>query len=831
MKNNNSPIVRKLTKRLLGTNKKRNFFITAAIALTTLMITSAFSIGMSMHETFAVSPFRAEGLWMHMGFGAASAEQLETLHSLDYVRHVGTSHHVGLTLEPNLIMRYVDETSWNAIQTPTFTNVIGHYARAENEIMISRAKLSHLGITDAYVGMEIVLDFIITPPQSDVAVSDYEVFEKAFVVSAIYTEFVSQRAATFTPLFVSRAFAERHGQLTQETMSVHVVFTNQNRALEYTQRLVNALQLREGQGYGTHPALGIADTGTNTIAAAVSIIAAFVMLVGFLLIYNAMYISVAKDVRFYGLLKTLGTTPKQLRRIVNGQIFRMYLTGSPIGLVLAAAISFVLVPAMIGYLDTGIVVSFSPLIYAGGAAFSLLTAYLGAFTSALKAGKISPIEAVRYFGEHGKKGENGKKLKFHLSAKAKPHRMAWRNIFREKKRAFLVIASLFLGLTVFGTVMTLVYSQDIDSSLGYWRAHDVDVFANHAIDRDIISQIAGLENVAEVHKNTLMVANLADEGDLSAVIDWHIYSSIYAEFIRDIPREIVLEHMPVGVRGIDTAFFVQLAENVENSENADIAAFERGEIAFLDADTLRIWDVPEYVADILHTQLELVVGAERLMANVVGIFDTTNVSFLSFGDPFRVVMSNVYLESRFGVGDVFDFGIITEPGTDGLVHRQIGEITAGGGMIIDSSYQARLAMEEARQAILTIGLSLSGILALIGVFNFVNVITVGLLTRKREFAILESVGMSKRQLRAVLRYEGGIYWLITVGLSATVGAGIARGLFELIHLQDPAQYPVFVYPFLPIAVVFSVIAAVCFGTAELGARGLGGLVERLRAGE
>ena len=76
-------------------------------------------------------------------------------------------------------------------------------------------------------------------------------------------------------------------------------------------------------------------------------IAAFLLLViftGYLIIYNIFQISVAGDIRFYGLLKTIGTTPRQLKRIIRQQALLLCLIGIPAGLLLGYGIGAVLVP-------------------------------------------------------------------------------------------------------------------------------------------------------------------------------------------------------------------------------------------------------------------------------------------------------------------------------------------------------------------------------------------------------------------------------------------------------------------------------------------------------
>ena len=64
-------------------------------------------------------------------------------------------------------------------------------------------------------------------------------------------------------------------------------------------------------------------------------VAVFLIFTGYLLIYNILYISISRDVRFYGLLKTLGAPAKQIKSAVRGPILRLCLIGIPVGIVLS----------------------------------------------------------------------------------------------------------------------------------------------------------------------------------------------------------------------------------------------------------------------------------------------------------------------------------------------------------------------------------------------------------------------------------------------------------------------------------------------------------------
>lgn len=163
--NDTSAIIKKLTKRSLKTNKRRNFFIVMAIMLTTLLIGSVFSIGMSLLESVKMEQIRFAGTMAHAAVGHPTASQLKRLHTLDYVKAVGTGNSVGFvknTVEMgkiSLTLHYFDQTEWEKLRAPAYVDIQGNYPEKENEIMVSLSVLKRMGIDAPSIDMEIPLAY------------------------------------------------------------------------------------------------------------------------------------------------------------------------------------------------------------------------------------------------------------------------------------------------------------------------------------------------------------------------------------------------------------------------------------------------------------------------------------------------------------------------------------------------------------------------------------------------------------------------------------------------------------------------------------------------
>ena len=126
------------------------------------------------------------------------------------------------------------------------------------------------------------------------------------------------------------------------------------------------------------------------------------------------------------------------------------------------------------------------------------------------------------------------------------------------------------------------------------------------------------------------------------------------------------------------------------------------------------------------------------------------------------------------------------------------------------------------------GNAISLVIALVGILNFINSMVTAIVSRKKEFAMIQSVGMTKRQLCRMLIYEGLYYAVITLGVSflissAAVGIGV-RAMIE-------GGYSTFHFTLLPLGIcspvllLFAVLVPLlCFKNLEKQS-----IVERLRA--
>lgn len=143
---------------------------------------------------------------------------------------------------------------------------------------------------------------------------------------------------------VSKKYIDKNNISLQDNGSINLSISKNNK--DNVQELLESkIKLNQGQVFSY--SFDIRDEISSSAIGSVIlvlIVSLFILLSGYLLVYNIMYISVVKDINFYGLLKTIGTSPKQIKKIVKGQALRFSLIGIPIGILLGALTSLKIVP-------------------------------------------------------------------------------------------------------------------------------------------------------------------------------------------------------------------------------------------------------------------------------------------------------------------------------------------------------------------------------------------------------------------------------------------------------------------------------------------------------
>ena len=873
MRVSNRGCIRRLSFRALFANRTRNLVAILAIALTAMLFTSLFTIALSINEGFQQSNFRQAGGWSHGTFKDLTAGQLEELRDDPLIEQYGIRQFLGMPEDIPFHKSHV-EVSWCSPNTAHWMYcdpVEGRLPEeGTNEAATDTRVLELLGV-EPELGAQFTVTFLVDGHETTqtFTLCGWWEYDEAIVANHILLP-QSRVEAVLDEVGVTPPGS--NGMTGNYTMDVML-----KSGARHIER--DMVQILENHGYQCETAgenyinIGVnwGYTGAQlsnsmdpmTLALVVAVLA-LILLTGYLIIYNVFQISVAGDIRFYGLLKTIGTTPRQLRRIIRLQALCLSVVGIPVGLLLGWLLGGALTPVVAGNLD-GIVtvVSADPWIFAGSAIFALLTVLISCRRPGHMAGKVSPVEAVRYTEgrvsrRRERRGHKGVSL----------FSMAWANLGRSRGKTAITILSLALAVVLLTVTVTFTRGFDMDKYTANFTASDFivadagqfqtggDEFnTDMAVPEEVIDAIdaqGGILDGGRVYGKTSDAQEFVTEDYFRSV--WSRYDSPEALDL----RISFLERLPDG----------RLVDRVQLYGMEDFAL---GHLKVLEGDLSKLNDTDgRYIAAVYSDDDY---GNAELDSHWARLGDTVTIRYVERYEYYDLDTGEVYgdwadipnpeavnwgsraveyrdvdytvaalvtvpsaLSYRYYGTDEFVMGAETfcrDTGTDSVMYYAFDMAGDAAGDAMEAflkdytenqnpqfDYESKATyaaeFESFRNMFALLGGALSFIVGLVGVLNFFNAILTGITARRRELAVLQSIGMTTRQLKAMLALEGLLYTvgaaLLALVLLAVTGPILGPGVERLFWF--------FTYRFSlwPVAAVLPVFAALGAGIPILSCR-------------
>lgn len=396
--------------------------------------------------------------------------------------------------------------------------------------------------------------------------------------------------------------------------------------------------------------------------------------------------------------------------------------------------------------------------------------------------------------------------------------MAWRNVFREKKRSILVFASIFMGSVTFLCVNTFISCMDADSYIEHYIHNDYVLYGDGESDNSKLR--ATMADIADQMRNIPGMGTV--EANRSAKVRLPFDAELYAPFIEteDDPESLATfyetttnSEAQYGAPLISVNSDMIKLYNKTARQKIDIDAFEKGEVCLIGyVDSIsaseRMTDKTlTLVNDQTGRKRQITVGAAMMRTEQSAI--TAGYYWTLGGAPEAIFVSDAVMGDLFPDADISCIIADAEKGKESEVTPYVQRIVKENPVIAGSDIKS-VEGSEFKKSMLSlevIGGGISIILILIGVVNYINVMITGVYTRKLELAVLESVGMTKRQIRNMLMYEGMFYGIITTVLIVTLGSLMMYGAGRL--CVNIADYAVFHYPHALVAGVVVVLFAIC----------------------
>ena len=801
-------VISDIAKTTYKSNKKRNIVTITAIFLTTFLLCTVISIGLSYWDTVSLRQQRMNGMDYDIELTEPREEQVSAIRDMDEVAYAG------LCVKCSIGSRYgnreldkikffwADTICWEKQVIPALESYSGYYPQKENEIMLSKSALRAMGIERPAAGMKLP----ITCENLAEGFKNDET-EKEFELSGWFLDYTGESKGYVSEDFY-KSTGVRQTDLTQGSLKISL--KNPLYSEADIIQMQNAVKLAGNQ---------IIEADYDTISNFCKTIAALCMMLvlvffsGYLFIYNTLYISVNKEIRYYGQLKTLGTTSVQLKKIIYKQVIWNSIIGIGLGLLLSAMIGKGVIPLVLQ--------SVNPTIdkYDGGdasiwvfitaAVFAAVTTFIGSKKPVKIAENFSPADAMRYIGV-------SEKIKQRNTRGGDIASMARQYLFREKKQFIIILLSLSLAVSLFEVINVVISANNAKNILNHTCDYDIRVLnltllsdrEEQVITKGLLKKIEKTDGVKDVRVLTSATAIVPYQEDIYGDYYRELYNSRYTpgNYEKDMELyKIQPDYYSFTCRivGIDSKEFDKINQSLDKQE------FENGKIAFVSKTfTAGSNGIPgKAVRFSIPTSVQ---PKKEEQIKIGEVLDTFPAHYSAGYTP-DIIVSHKYLEKLMGEKLLIEMIKIDydESFSQDTETAILGLLKDNPKLSAESKLQRYADMKNTENQIIILGGSVGLIIMLLSLLNFANMMSASIQNRSKEFAILEGIGMTRKQIRYMITLESLYYAGLAIIISLLIGLPASYFVFNSFN-----RYGIpFSFPAVRNLVLFAAIILVCVFTA------------------
>ena len=526
----------------------------------------------------------------------------------------------------------------------------------------------------------------------------------------------------------------------------------------------------------------------------VFLMALMIMFCGYFFIYNVFDISITNEIRFYGKVKTIGMTSKQLRRMLFIQMNRIAMIGIVVGSIIGFLIGDISGKVIIRYFMDGISGYYQPAGFVKTFILNLFFSWLTVYISTMKpfkiACRISPVEAARYGG-------------------------------KRKKGIFSVISFSLSGI-LFLTVYTLAMGYDIETMKNRYNETDFRVThrgsiwamdeAYMPVSREMVERLEELpfvenfrvyyearvkpdykEEDGEINVYLASMGEIVKEGEIAR--DLAAYNEKLEEGSYNRITESGMGNYRVGVMGME-AEYLPAEEKYFHIIEGEMDAEKFAEGGYMVYQRCPEWvnvTFDKEEEDLVHAgdhvkitfwddRADQYIKKEFIVMAVIACTDPYGTSNIQHGN---IVLNDEDFKSIYSGYEDFVTKICFDNSakaveTGALALREekeryeaVREVIRDEGnlqMYFRSKYEDEINYTGKKRIMMILGIFLAGIVGLIGISNVVNTVSTDVSARKLEYAAMQSIGMTKKQMERDIFGKYARYVFLASGLAAVGGA-------------------------------------------------------------
>lgn len=753
-------MISRMSKESLRSSRMRNIFVMVTIVLASALLTAIlmFASGQKQREKNALSHRQQVGYYE---LTAGQMKKLMNDERIAYQIQVKTgvlSKMDGFDVMPFYVSELIDEIQVGELEE-------GSLPEAEDEIAVQAAMLTKMG-QEPSVGSSVTFSF-------------YDGSTETFTVSGILKGNASAKQFS---IFLSESYARNGSQLKDRPYEVYArLYGAEDMSLEECKEMMYQIGSSAGiEREYVAPSNAFLDTLSVNMQFAMlyGIVGMVILSACILVIYGVFYLSVIGRIHQFGQLRTIGMTKKQMRKFVSREGSFLFLSASPAGILVGAAAGYCMIPDGFNVKNLILIVL-----------FVFMAVYVITMISVRKPARLasagSPMEALRYVPKETMDKAGNRKL----CRKLTPLYLGIMNFSKNRKKTVITMLSLGLGGILFMTAAAYMSSfdkekyarqgdfQDAEFNITYSvSAIELDEYgmsglqARTPLDAGMTEEILSLDGVKKVTeikglgvkfdhpKNDVYDKddniNLLTEEDVSKIDGYLADGS--ADYEKLMSGDYVL------VAGNDTVKEIYGWE-FETGSSITLHYYDGSQMAEKEVTILGILD-QQYVVD--HHGLEgWFLMPEQAALGLVS-YDSLN----------NRLLVSTEAEKEAGIGEALAQMIADRP-----------------ELSMETLAERRPVYEQNADQQFGAISGLAVFIMMFSILSMMNTLITNIITRRQELAMLESIGMSKGQIRKMLLSESLFLVLVTVGITMTAGTACGYVLSHMLN-KIGAFYMAFCFP-------------------------------------
>ena len=750
--NDTSAITKKLAKKSLQSEKRRNLMVVIAVALAAFLICFTGIVATSltqMQRNQVVDTY--EAVWL-----GVEENDIETLKGVPEFERVGGYYMLGEELsEQGYHASYVYcDAQMMEIAKAQMNLLEGRVPEKANEVVVSEYFLSTYG-NNAKIGDTVTLDT--------------ESFHGNYVVTGIMDS-VNEKEANTCAIILSKAALTEWAGFDPAGYRAYAHFKNSDQLDEelmtsYCREIAEEYQLPTpsmNNRYFTYASKQPFDDFTLMAG-----VIALVLIGGYIVIQSIFRISINDKIRSYGQLRTIGATPKQIKRIVKNEGRKLGSIGILIGTVLGVCGGFLLFSK-----------GFNAVSYVTTVILTLISSWIMVSISIRKpvkiAAGISPIEAVRF--TPAQKDIRSRKKNIKLN----PVSMGIANFKRDRKKTISIVASLSIGGILLMVVSSIVlvrspeqiarlYFPDSDYKIYLQDLSEEMLVKGNPLNEELKQEVLSIDGVTDiiVARQSLYASIKTDVNQNSGICDT-LTGQNYA---------MIEAALTAGTMPTDSHSIVIHDKIVAHFEDMGVGST----VEFSSVDGKK--SIPVTISGVFSTsKMPVIYGHGRA--------HTDGSVFFAPKDLFRELHPEI---------TTFDYSwsIVSDPKKDETVKAELKNIVAEHSNLALDEIDTAIAAEKSQNSVAFGSMQvLSWLVFLFGVINLINTTLSNQMSRKQENSVLRSIGLTQKQLCKMNICEGLCYAffatlaILIVGLPISVVVSREMGSATLHGKVVPYQFPV-----------------------------------------